>query len=73
MFSATIAASLALAHPAAAQEEPKGAPSPGEIAAAAPSGDWVAIAPADLLVMTLAPDRDGNRRQVIIQLMPPAF
>ena len=73
MFSATIAASLALAHPAAAQEEPKGAPSPGEIAAAAPSGDWVAIAPADLLVMTLAPDRDGNRRQVIIQLMPPPF
>ena len=33
----------------------------------------VAIAPADLLVMTLAPDRDGNQRQVTIQLMPPPF
>ena len=50
-----------------------GAPSPGAIVAAAPASDWIAIAPADLLVMTLAPDRDGNRRQVTIQLMPPPF
>jgi cyclophilin family peptidyl-prolyl cis-trans isomerase len=57
----------------AAQEEPKGAPSPGEIVAAAPASDWVPIAPSDLLVMTLAPDRDGNKRQVTIQLMPPPF
>ncbi len=74
MLPATLAAaSLALALPAVAQEEPKGAPSPGEIVAAAPASDWVAIAPADLLVMTLAPDRDGNKRQVTIQLMPPPF
>ena len=26
-------------------------PSPGEIAAAAPATDWIAIAPSDLLVM----------------------
>ena len=82
---ATLAASLALALPAAAQDEPPRssseavaqpktpAPSPGEIVAAAPAADWVAIAPADLLVMTLAPDRDGNKRQVTIQLMPPPF
>ena len=69
----TLAASLALTLPAAAQDEPKGAPSPGEIVAAAPTNDWVAIAPSDLLVMTLAPDRDGNKRQVTIQLMPPPF
>lgn len=73
MLSATLAAGLALALPAAAQEQPKGAPSPGEIVAAAPAGDWVAIATSDLLVMTLAPDRDGKQRQVTIQLMPPPF
>ena len=81
LLLATLAASLALVHPAAAQEAPKGAPSPNEIVAAAPTKDWVAIAPADLLVMTLAPDRDpgsgaaagGNKRQVVIQLMPPPF
>jgi len=59
--------------PAAAQEEPKGAPSPGEIVASAATSDWVRIAPDDLLVMTLAPDADGNTRQVVIQLMPPPF
>lgn len=48
-------------------------PSPGEIVASAPAGDWVAIDPADLLVMDLAPDRDGRARRVVIQLMPPPF
>jgi peptidylprolyl isomerase len=41
---------------------------PSEIVAAAPAGDWVAIAASDLLVMDLT----GNRR-VVIQLMPPPF
>lgn len=68
-----IAAALACACPAIAQDAPKGAPAPAEIVAAAPAGDWVAIAPSDLLVMTLAPDRDGKPRQVVIQLMPPPF
>ena len=72
MLATTLAASFALAVPAAAQE-PKGAPSPGEIVAAAPASDWVAITPTDLLVMTLAPGRDGKKRQVTIQLMPPPF
>ncbi|TCD06277.1 peptidylprolyl isomerase [Erythrobacteraceae bacterium CFH 75059] len=47
--------------------------SPNEIVAAAPASDWVAIAPSDLLVMTLAPDAGGKPRQVVIQLMPPPF
>ena len=47
--------------------------SPGEIVAAAPKADWVAIAPADLLVMDLAPDAKGKARRVVIQLMPPPF
>jgi peptidylprolyl isomerase len=47
--------------------------SPGEIVAAAPAADWVDIAPNDLLVMQLAPDRDANARRVVIQLMPPPF
>jgi cyclophilin family peptidyl-prolyl cis-trans isomerase len=49
------------------------APSPNEIVAAAPSGDWVAIAPSDLLVMDLAADAKGKARRVVIQLMPPPF
>ncbi|HYZ47793.1 MAG TPA: peptidylprolyl isomerase [Sphingomonas sp.] len=47
--------------------------SPGEIVAQAPAADWVDIAPDDLLVMRLAPDRDGKARRVVIQLMPPPF
>ncbi|UVO55913.1 peptidylprolyl isomerase [Sphingomonas sp. SUN039] len=46
---------------------------PSEIVAAAPAADWVAIEASDLLVMDLAPDRDGNKRRVVIQLMPPPF
>src|SRR5690606_8028243 len=57
--------------PALAQDpEP---PTPASVVAEAPAADWRAIDPADLLVMTLAPDRDGNERQVVIQLIPPPF
>jgi peptidylprolyl isomerase len=66
-------AALALALPASAQEEPKGAPAPSEIVAAAPAADWVAIPAEDLLVMTLAPYADGKPRTVVIQLMPAPF
>src|SRR5690606_28216482 len=62
---------LALAAPLAAQEAEL--PTPASIVAAAPAADWRAIDPADLLVMTLAPDRDGTPRQVVIQLIPPPF
>lgn len=67
------ATGLALALPLAAQDEPKGAPAPSEIVAAAPKGDWVAIPAADLLVMTLAPDSEGKPRTVVMQLMPAPF
>ena len=67
------AAALALALPASAQEEPQGAPSPNEIVESAPRADWVEISPEDLLVMTLAPDAEGNEREVVIQLMPAPF
>ena len=46
---------------------------PSEIVAAAPKGDWVAIAASDLLVMELAPDAKGRPRRVVIQLMPAPF
>jgi cyclophilin family peptidyl-prolyl cis-trans isomerase len=62
-------AALLLTAPAFAAD----APSPGEIVAAAPAGEWVKIAPEDLLVMDLAPDRDGKARRVVIELMPPPF
>jgi cyclophilin family peptidyl-prolyl cis-trans isomerase len=53
-------------------------PAPSEIVAAAPASDWVAIAPADLLIMTLSPDLRGGagrtgERRVVIQLMPAPF
>ncbi len=66
-------AALAFALPLAAQEEPKGAPAPSEIVAAASRADWVTIPAEDLLVMTLAPDAEGKPRQVVIQLMPAPF
>lgn len=70
LLLAAAAASLVLPVHA---EEPAPVPSPGEIAAAAPAGDWVSIAPSDLLVMDLAPDAKGNSRRVVIQLMPAPF
>ncbi len=65
------AAALLAAMPSLAEDKP--VPSPGEIVAAAPKGDWVAIPASDLLVMDLAPDTKGKPRRVVIQLMPPPF
>ncbi len=72
-FLLAATAALALTLPVAAQEEPKGAPAPNDIVAAAPSADWGEIPAEDLLVMTLAPDADGRQRTVVIQLMPAPF
>ena len=74
----SLAAALALASPIAAQQEAsrsssEPAPSPNEIVAQAKADEWIAIAPEDLLVMTLAPDAEGSERKVIIQLMPAPF
>lgn len=60
---------LACTLPASAQE----AVTPASIIAAAPAADWVAIDPADLMVMDLGPHDDGNARRVVIQLMPAPF
>ena len=68
----TAIAAASLVVPASA-EEPAPIPSPGEIAAAAPASDWVAIAPSELLVMDLAPDAKDKPRRVVIQLMPAPF
>lgn len=67
-----IATGASLVLPAHA-EEPAPIPSPGEIVAAAPASDWIAIAPSDLLVMDMAPDAKGKARRVVIQLMPAPF
>ncbi|MEH6722947.1 MAG: peptidylprolyl isomerase [Qipengyuania sp.] len=66
------AALLALGSPVMAQEE-TAAPSPNQIVEEAAREEWVAIAPEDLLVMTLAPAADGTEREVVIQLMPAPF
>ena len=64
----------ALALPAAllAQTETP-APSPNQIVEEAQENEWVSISVEDLLVMRLAPDAEGNPREVIIQLMPAPF
>ncbi len=72
------AATLSLATAANGQENasspaPQPALSPNAIVDAAAPGEWITIPAEDLLVMTLAPDRDGNPRSVIIQLMPAPF
>ncbi len=67
-----IAVAALLATPALAADAPPKV-SPGEIVAAAPASEWVAIAPEDLLVMALAPDAAGKPRRVVIQLIPPPF
>ncbi|QIQ85354.1 peptidylprolyl isomerase [Erythrobacter sp.] len=78
------AAAFVLALPIAAQDaqsrsdseavaQKETAPGPADIVNAAPQEDWVVIPPEDLLVMTLAPDAEGNARKVVIQLMPPPF
>lgn len=65
-------AAVLLCAPLAAQE-PADPPTPASVAAAAEPDEWRAIDPADLLVMTLAPDAKGEPREVVIQLMPPPF
>jgi cyclophilin family peptidyl-prolyl cis-trans isomerase len=62
------AAVLAFGHASAAPEKPavgapSKAPSAAQIVAAAPQGEWVAIAPEDLLVMYLPP-REAVRPQL---------
>ncbi|QKG72168.1 peptidylprolyl isomerase [Erythrobacter mangrovi] len=68
-----LAATLALSVPVVAQEEPEGAPSPGEIVAQAEPSEWKEIPADDLLVMTLADHADGHERKVVIQLIPAPF
>lgn len=70
MFLLPIAALLT---PASLLAETRPALSPPEIVAAAPASDWVRIAPADLLVMDLAPTAAGKPRRVVIQLLPAPF
>lgn len=64
---------LALLAALAASPAPAKALAPAEIVAAAPAEDWLSIAPADLLVMDLAPDAAGRPRRVVIQLLPAPF
>lgn len=70
MFLLPIAALLS---PGSLLAETRPALSPPEIVAVAPASDWVRIAPADLLVMDLAPTAAGTPRRVVIQLLPAPF
>ena len=64
---------LALLTPVASHAQVPAAPTPDSITAEAQPGEWIAIPPADLLVMKLAPDARGEPREVVIQLLPPPF
>ena len=69
-----IACLTALTLPALALAQTESpAPSPNQIVEEAQESEWVGIPAEDLLVMRLAPDAEGNPREVIIQLMPAPF
>lgn len=73
-YGPIMATLVVLAAPLAAQTPAQTPyPAPSEIVAAVPASDWIAIDPADLLVMTLATDARGRERRVVIQLMPAPF
>jgi peptidylprolyl isomerase len=72
MKSKLVLAAALLAAPALAADTAK-PPTPGEIVATAPAGDWIAIPANDLLVMTLAPDAAGKARAIVIQLIPKPY
>jgi len=59
--------------PLAAQDKPSEPPTPASVIAASKASEWKAIDPNDLLVINLAPDARGGKRQVIVQLMPEPF
>ncbi len=63
---------LSLSVPAAAQEADQ-RPTPNSVIEAAAPEEWEAIPASDLMVMRLADDAGGNRREVVIQLMPAPF
>ena len=71
-LSLFVSAAMCAAFPVAAQEV-KTYPAPSEIVVSAKAGEWVAIAPSDLMVMDLAPDSKGKPRRVVIQLIPAPF
>ncbi len=81
LYRSALALLPLIALAAAPPPAPVPAPSPGEIVAQAKAEEWVTIAPADLLVMELAPPDQGpgqasakaKPRRVVIQLIPPPF
>jgi cyclophilin family peptidyl-prolyl cis-trans isomerase len=71
-----LCATALIASPLVANEEKVPFPSPPEIVAKAKAEEWVAIAPADLLIMDLKPvgkGKNAKQRRVIIQLIPEPF
>jgi peptidylprolyl isomerase len=59
--------------PLAAADKPSEPVTPGSVVAASTSGEWKAIDAGDLMVIDLAPDARGGKRQVIVQLIAPPF
>ncbi|RKF21695.1 peptidylprolyl isomerase [Altericroceibacterium spongiae] len=66
-------ATFALLTVPAAHAAETGPATPDAIVAASPAGDWQAIPADELLVMTLAPAKDGSSRQIVIQLVPSPY
>ena len=70
-LAAAVAALAIVSSPAIAADPPAGRVAPSAIVEQAPAADWTAIAPDDLMVMTLAPASPGGPvRRVVIQLLP---
>jgi peptidylprolyl isomerase len=67
-----VALTAAISSLPAIAEAPK-ALTPNDVVAASKAAEWLRIAPADLVVMDLAPGPEGRARRVVIQLLPAPF
>ncbi len=54
-------------------EEAVEGPSPEEVLAAAPAEHWLPIPVSDLMIIRLADNLDGTRREITVQLLPPRY
>ncbi len=71
-FAAAFSLSATIPITAFAQDE-KARVTPGSVVEAASDDEWEAIDAENLVVMRLAPDANGEKREVILQLYPKPF
>lgn len=64
-----LAATALCAAPAYAQDNKQTAVTPNDVVKSAPQSEWSIIPDDELMVVTLAPDANGNPREFVVQLL----